>query len=151
MLGKPKQPRRTPSLLEMLIATILSQNTNDKNSHRAYTALRSRFPRWQDVASAPRSQIVETIRSGGMANQKGKQIQEALAFVKNRFGRYSLASIRTKTSNTILRELTEIRGVGVKTAACVLLFSLKRDVFPVDTHVHRICTRLRLSEGGNAC
>jgi len=145
MLGKPKQPRRTPGPLEMLIATILSQNTNDKNSHRAYRALRSRFPSWKAAATAQRNEIVATIRSGGMANQKAGQIQEALAMVKKRYGRYSLESIRKQTNSTILRELTEIKGVGVKTAACVLLFSLKRDVFPVDTHVHRICARLGLS------
>ena len=145
MLGKPKQPPRTPTPLEMLIATILSQNTNDKNSHRAYRSLRTRFPTWKGTATARRSNIVATIRSGGMANQKAQQIQDALAMVKRRYGRYSLESIRKRTTNTILRELTEINGVGVKTAACVLLFSLKRDVFPVDTHVHRICTRLALA------
>ncbi len=129
----------------MLIATILSQNTNDKNSHRAYTLLRSKYSRWQDVARAPREGILSAIRAGGMANQKSVRIKETLAAVKSRFGGYELSRLRRMSDEQVLDELTRIKGVGVKTAACVLLFSMGRDVFPVDTHVHRICGRLGLA------
>jgi len=126
----------------MLIATILSQNTNDKNSHRAYVQLRKRYPRWEDVAAAPVRGIVSAIRVGGMANQKAPRIRETLRAVKARFGEYGLSALREMDNDGVMGELTKINGVGVKTAACVLVFSMGRDVFPVDTHVHRICGRL---------
>jgi endonuclease-3 len=143
-LGTPRQQRSLPPPLDMLIATILSQNTNDKNSFRAYTALRKRFPTWQDVAAAPMAGIKAAIKSGGMANQKALRIKETLAAVKARYGTYSLSALRKKSNDEIIEELVSLNGVGFKTAACVLLFSLGRDVFPVDTHVHRICNRLGL-------
>ena len=144
-LGVPRQETRLPAPLDMLIATILSQNTNDKNSHRAYTALRSKFPGWGAVARAQRRTLVATIRAGGMANQKGERIQSVLADVKRVYGSYDLQALRSKTNEEVVEDLTRMKGVGSKTAACVLLFSLGRDVFPVDTHVHRICLRLGLA------
>ncbi|MEW6512240.1 MAG: endonuclease III [Bacteroidota bacterium] len=146
-LGTPRQPPRLPPPLDMLIATVLSQNTNDKNSHRAYTNLRSAFPTWERVANAPVGKIRQAIRIGGMANQKSVRIKSTLKAISRRFGSYSLAGLRSLTHESVLEELTSINGVGVKTAACVLLFSLGRDVFPVDTHVHRLCTRLGLARG----
>lgn len=143
-LGVPTQAAVLPSPLEMLIATILSQNTNDKNSHRAYTKLKERFPRWEDVAAAPRRSILAAIKEGGMANQKSARIKETLATIKLRYGRYSLSALNRKTNDEVLEELTSLKGVGFKTASCVLLFSMRRDVFPVDTHVHRLCNRLGL-------
>ncbi len=131
----------------MLIATILSQNTNDKNSHRAYTALRRRFPTWAKVARAQERTVRGLIRSGGMANQKAARIKETLGEVRRRHGSYSLHQLQSRPDQEIIEELTSLNGVGLKTAACVLLFSLRRDVFPVDTHVHRICNRLGLAPG----
>lgn len=128
----------------MLIATILSQNTNDKNSHRAYTLLRSRFPSWEDVAAAPVRSIISTIRVGGMASQKSQRIKDVLAIVRENHGKHSLDDLRSLSNDEVIDQLTRIKGVGVKTASCVLLFSLGRDVFPVDTHVHRLCNRLGL-------
>lgn len=128
----------------MLVATILSQNTNDKNSHRAFMKLRERFPRWEDAASAQTGSIRSAIKSGGMANQKSKRIKETLAAVKARYGVYDLSALGKKSDDKVIEELTSLKGVGFKTASCVLLFSLGRDVFPVDTHVHRICNRLGL-------
>ena len=146
-LGVPVQASTLPRPLDMLIATILSQNTNDKNSHRAYRQLRKKYHRWQDVAEAPIRSIISAIRVGGMANQKSPRIKETLHAVKDRFGRYDLSALLKMTSDEVLGELTKINGVGVKTASCVLLFSMGRDVFPVDTHVHRLCGRLGLAPG----
>lgn len=146
-LGEPRQQTRVPSPLDMLIATILSQNTNDKNSHRAFTELRRRFPRWDEVAHAPLRSIKSAIKTGGMAHQKAPRIKETLHAVKKRYGSYNLAQLKRKPSDDVITELTQLHGVGFKTASCVLLFSLGRDVFPVDTHVHRICNRLGLSNG----
>jgi endonuclease-3 len=146
-LGIPPRRGHLPEPLDMLVATILSQNTNDKNSHRAYTELRRRFPTWELVAGARPSALRSAIRTGGMSNQKGARIKETLAAVLRRYGKYDLSPLRKKSDDLILEELTGLRGVGAKTAACVLLFSLGRDVFPVDTHVHRLCTRLGLAPG----
>ncbi len=146
-LGTPVQAATLPRPLDMLIATILSQNTNDKNSHRAYTQLRKKYRRWQHVAEAPLRGILSAIRIGGMANQKSVRIKETLAELKGRFGKYDLSALKPMSSQEVIEELTSINGVGVKTASCVLLFSMRRDVFPVDTHVHRICGRLGLAPG----
>ena len=146
-LGIPDRRRYPPAPLDMLVATILSQNTNDKNSHRAYTELRRRYPSWELVAAAAPSAVRSAIRTGGMANQKGARIRETLAAVLRRYGKYDLSPLRKKSNDRIVEELTGLKGVGAKTAACVLLFSLGRDVFPVDTHVHRLCTRLGLAPG----
>jgi len=146
-LGVPKRQSPPAPPLDMLIATILSQNTSDGNSHRAYSELRRRFPSWELVDGAPRSALRAAIRTGGMANQKSARIKETLAAVRERYGTYDLSPIRRLSSDDIINRLTALKGIGVKTAACVLLFSLRRDVFPVDTHVHRLCTRLGLAPG----
>lgn len=144
-LGVPSMPAKRAKPLDMLIATILSQNTNDKNSHRAYTELRKNFPIWGDLANAPTRSIVSAIKTGGMANQKSKRIKTILKNIYNQFGDYSLESLQLKSNEEIMEILLSFDGVGVKTAACVLLFSLDREVFPVDTHIHRILGRLGIS------
>ena len=146
-IGCPRQARRLPPPLDMLIATILSQNTSDRNSHTAYTRLRERFPRWEAVAEAPLAAVRSAIWSGGMAKVKAPRIKKILRCVKYRYGAFTLDGLRRKSTEDVIAELTSLDGVGVKTAACVLVFSLGRDVFPVDTHVHRICNRLGLVSG----
>ena len=146
-LGVPRQKKGLPNPLDMLIATILSQNTNDKNSHRAYTSLRKKYRTWGEVARAPKRSVISAIESGGMANQKASRIQEVLYVLHQHYRRYTLFPLKRKNNDEVLSELTSLKGVGVKTAACVLLFSLRRDVFPVDTHVHRVCSRLGLAPG----
>jgi endonuclease-3 len=149
-LGVPVQSRDLPPPLDMLIATVLSQNTNDRNSHRAYVALRKRYPSWESVAKAPVRSLAATIRSGGMANQKAARIKEILRTLRSRYGGYDLSPLRDRSNLEIIGELTQMKGVGTKTAACVLVFSLGRDVFPVDTHVHRLCGRLGLTHSSRS-
>lgn len=146
-LGTPRPSSRKSTPLDMLIATILSQNTNDKNSHRAYTAMRAKYPTWEEVAAAPLGGLRSAIRIGGMANQKAPRIQHTLRAIRDRYGEYNLDALKRMSNAEVIAELTSLDGVGVKTAACVLLFSMGRDVFPVDTHVHRICGRLGLAPG----
>lgn len=146
-MGVPARQMPPAPPLDMLIATILSQNTSDGNSHRAYSELRRRFPTWEQLARARPAAIRAAIRTGGMANQKSARIRETLAAVLKMYGSYDLSPLRRLSSVEVMRRLTALNGVGVKTAACVLLFSFHRDVFPVDTHVHRLCTRLGLSPG----
>lgn len=144
-LGIPVPPARKAHALEMLIATLLSQNTNDWNSHRAHLKLKERYPKWEDVLRAPNREIAAMIRVGGMANQKSSRIKKILRKVKNKYGKLDLQLLREKSDGEVFEELLSLDGVGLKTAACVLVFSLGRDVFPVDTHIHRICSRLGLT------
>ena len=139
--GDPKlAPAR--SLLGQLVETILSQNTTDTNSSRAFRKLRRQFPRWDDVLAARTSAVAQAIWSAGLANTKAPRIQTILRRIRNERGRLSLAHLRRMTNTGVMAYLLALPGVGPKTAACVLLFGMGRDVFPVDTHIHRLCRRL---------
>ena len=144
-LGVPKPPAKKAKPLDMLIATLLSQNTNDKNSHRAYLNLRKTFPHWEAAARASTKTLAAVIRTAGMGNQKSTRIKEILKTIKERYGKFNLEALRNKSNEEVFEELLALNGVGMKTAACVLVFSFGRDVFPVDTHIHRICGRLGLA------
>ena len=144
-LGVPRPPKKKAKPLDMLIATVLSQNTNDKNSHRAYVNLRRVYPRWDDVLRASTTRLKTVIRTAGMVNQKSVRIKGMLKAIRRRFGRLSLEPLRKESNDSVFEVLLSFNGVGVKTAACVLVFSFGRDVFPVDTHIHRICGRLGLA------
>ena len=128
--------------LGQLIQTILSQNTSDINSERAYRSLRRRFPTWQAVMTAPTHRVADSIRSGGLANIKAPRIQQSLRLIRKQEGRLSLARLRRMSNSEGMAYLSNMHGIGAKTAACVLLFSLGRPVMPVDTHVHRVTRRL---------
>lgn len=143
-LGRPVQTKRLALPLDMLIATLLSQNTNDRNSHQAWLNLRANFPSWEEVVQAPTSRLAKVIEVGGLKNQKAHRIKKILKVLMKQRGSFSLGFLKKKTDQDILDYLTSLDGIGTKTAACVLVFSLGRDVFPVDTHVHRLCNRLGL-------
>ena len=142
--GIPRPDPDKVDPLDELILTILSQNTNDLNRDRAFRNLRERFPAWKDVAQAKTSSIEAAIRVGGLAEQKSRRIKAALGWVKRRFGDYSLEGLKGLPSHEVYNMLTSLEGVGPKTASIVLLFSLGRPFFPVDTHIHRVTTRLGL-------
>jgi len=125
-----------------LVSTILSQNTNDQNRDRAYETLRKNFPTWEEVRDAPGDLIAESIKIAGLANQKGPAIQNALRIITEERGKIELDFLRSKTSQEASLWLTNIKGVGPKTAAIVLLFSLDIPAFPVDTHVYRVTGRI---------
>jgi endonuclease III len=141
--GEPAWRNPLPAIDE-LVSTILSQNTNDVNRDRAYTALRARFPTWPAVESAPVEEVVAAIRSAGLANQKGPRIQAVLSGIMAERGALDLAFLRDWPVDKARAWLTQFNGVGPKTASIVLLFSLGRPAFPVDTHVHRVTGRLGL-------
>jgi endonuclease-3 len=127
-----------------LVSTILSQNTNDTNRDVAYERLRDRFPTWEEVRDAGVEDVIDAIRPAGLANQKGPRIQEALRLVTQEHGELSLDFLGEWPVDEAKEWLSSIKGVGPKTAAIVLLFSLGRPAFPVDTHVHRVTRRLGL-------
>ena len=124
--------------------TVLSQNTSDANSFRAYKSLRRRFPTWEELAAARPSEVAAAIRSGGLANVKAPRILAILREIRNREGSLDLSLLRRMPDAEAREYLTSLPGVGLKTAAVVLAFSLGRPVLPVDTHVHRVASRLGL-------
>ena len=130
--------------LDCLIRCILSQNTTSENCRRAYEGLRDRFPSWDAVAAARVATIARAIRVGGLANQKSRWIKDVLKWVRRTQGSLSLEALRHMSDEEAIGLLTSQCGIGLKTAAIVLCVACGRDVFPVDTHVHRTCKRLGL-------
>ena len=130
--------------LTSLIVTVLSQNTNDQNRDRAYRSLKGRFPTWEDVLAADSEAIEAAIRVGGLGRQKSQRIKQILQWVKNRYGKLSLDALQDMPTGEVYELLGALPGVGTKTVSVVLAFACGRDVFPVDTHIHRIARRLGL-------
>jgi endonuclease III len=128
--------------LEELVLTILSQNTSDANSGRAYAALRRRYSSWDRLAEADPRELADTIRAGGLANVKAPRLLAILREIRDRDGSLDLSWMKDARSAPIREYLTSLPGVGPKTAACVLAFSLGRPALPVDTHVLRVARRL---------
>lgn len=140
--GVPPRAGKLPDPLDTIIGTILSQNTNDNNSYKAYRNLKENFKNWDELALLKPVQIEKYIKVAGLGKQKSKAIYGVLQSLKKKQKKISLNHIKRNTDEQILEELTSYNGVGVKTASCVLLFSLDRNVCPVDTHVHRVLNRL---------
>ncbi len=138
--GEPETPVGT------LIVTILSQASTDARTARIYQQLTETYPRWDRLADADPAEVEEILRPGGLARQKRSYVQGALRQLHSDMGDYSLDRLRDWTDEACYEYLMGLPGVGLKTAACVLLFGFGRDVFPVDTHVARICRRLGLVE-----
>ncbi|MBP7830815.1 MAG: endonuclease III [Kiritimatiellae bacterium] len=138
----PLPPQRRLLPLDALIQTILSQNTSDINSWRAFRELKRIFRNWPAAAGAPVKDIEHAIRSGGLAHTKAPRIRQVLRLIREREGRLSLARLQQMPTPEARAWLTGLPGVGAKTAACVLLFALDRPVMPVDTHVERVTRRL---------
>ena len=141
--GKPRpRPRNDP--LAELVQTILSQNTSDVNTDRAFACLMSTFGSWEAVLAAPISRIADAIRTGGLARVKAPRIKKVLQTIWQQRGELSLDFLNALDTEEARRYLTELDGVGPKTAACVLLFACGKPAIPVDTHVHRVSRRLGL-------
>jgi endonuclease III len=137
-------PPRASDPLDELILTVQSQHTSDLNAERAFGLLRGRYPTWDDVVRAPTTELADTIRPGGLANTKAARIQAILREIHHREGRYDLSGIATRPDEEIRDYLLSLPGVGPKTVAVVMAFSFGRETIPVDTHVHRVATRLGL-------
>ncbi len=128
--------------LDVLILTILSQNTNDTNRDRAYAALSKKYSSHQQIVDAPLEELAEAIRIGGLHRQKAKRIQQVLRAIRQEQKSYSLDYLKRLSRDEALQELLKHNGVGKKTAGIVLTFSLNKPYFPVDTHITRISERL---------
>ncbi|MBI4567145.1 MAG: endonuclease III [Planctomycetes bacterium] len=127
-----------------LVETIISQNTTDRARDAAYAALVARFPTWEALAAAPERDVRAAIRGAGLAEAKARTIRRLLAMLLARYGAYRFDALKAMTDDEAIAFLTTVSGIGVKTAAIALAFALGRDVFPVDTHVNRLCGRLGL-------
>ena len=126
-----------------LVLTILSQNTADVNSFRAFTALRERYATWDDALAAPTDELEDVIRPGGLAFTKSRRLQHVLAEVHDATrGSWDLGFLGTLPLEEARDWLTALPGIGRKTASIILLFGFGRPAMPVDTHVHRVATRL---------
>ena len=130
--------------LDNLMLTVLSQNTNDVNRDKAYHTLRSRFPTWNDVMEADVKEIAEAIRIAGLANQKSQRMQEILRWIHRQYGALNLECICEMDPQEAIETFCQLKGIGIKTISVVLAFSCGVDIFPVDTHVHRLCNRIGL-------
>jgi endonuclease III len=138
--------------LAELVLTVLSQSTNDRNRDVAYLRLRERFPAWEAVRDAPRAEVEEAIRPGGIAKVKSARIQAILRTIsedrRDPAHELSLDWLAHAPLNEARDYLVGLPGVGRKTAACVLLFAYGLREVPVDTHVSRVGMRLRLLRPG---
>ena len=141
--GEPTWRDPLPPVDE-LVSTILSQNTNDVNRDRAFESLRAKFPAWEQVRDADTNEIIEAVRVAGLANQKGPRIQQVLRDITAERGSLDLGFLADMPLEEARDWLTKFKGVGPKTAAIVLCFSLNRPAFPVDTHVYRVTGRIGL-------
>ena len=141
--GYPEWRNPLPPLDE-LVSTILSQNTNDVNRDKAFDALVEKFPTWEQVRDADEEAVIDAIRIAGLANQKGPRIQNVLRQITEMRGELDISFLKDYTPEEATEWLVQFKGVGPKTAAIVLQFSLGLPAFPVDTHVHRITGRLGL-------
>lgn len=141
--GEPIWRNPLPPVDE-LVSTILSQNTNDINRDRAFEALRAKFPTWEQVRDAKESDVIDVIRPAGLANQKGPRMQQVLKDITKERGSLDLNFLKDLPLEEARSWLTKFNGVGPKTAAIVLCFSLNRPAFPVDTHVYRVTGRIGL-------
>lgn len=146
--ARPTAEARPP--LDELILTVLSQNTSDLNRDRAWASLRAAFPRWEDVLAARLPALQRAIAPGGLAATKAPRIKAILAQIEAREGSLSLARLKALSDADVRDYLMTLPGIGPKTAACVLAFSLGRPALPVDTHVARIGSRLGLIEDGGS-
>jgi len=139
---RPWKARGRP--LDSLVGTILSQHTSDRNCDAAMARLTDRFPSWSAAADAPLREIADAIRPAGLHRRKARTLRAVLRQIRDDRGRADLRFLRRWPTPKARRYLLALPGVGPKTAACVLLFCLKRPVLPVDTHVHRVTRRLGL-------
>ncbi|MGD8782485.1 MAG: endonuclease III [Ignavibacteria bacterium] len=140
--GIPPRNKKLPDPVDMLIATILSQNTNDKNSYQAYKNLKEKYKSWEEILAARRTSIESVIKVAGLGKQKSEAIKSFVKELNDKRGKLSLSHLKKMDESSAIEELTNYKGVGVKTASCVLLFAMDRNVCPVDTHVHRTVNRI---------
>jgi len=137
-------------ILDVLIATKLSQNTTDKSSFKAFTNLKEKYGSWEKISEVNESSIRDAIKVCGLADTKSREIKSMLNNLKKKFGSLDLKFMYEYSDEEVYGEFLSHKGFGVKTISCVLIFAMGRDAFPVDTHVHRILNRLGIVKTSSA-
>ena len=137
-----KRSKKKPGILDTLIATKLSQNTTDKTAAIAFGNLKRQFKYWNEAASASPALLKKLIKPCGLTNTKATDIRVMLNNIIKKHGNTDMKHLNKLSNDEIYSELTGYKGIGVKTASCVMAFALGREVFPVDTHIHRILNRI---------
>jgi len=136
----PHYNRRNP--LEELLFILCSIQTNEDRYRGTFAALRRAFPTFRALARAPEDAVAQVIADGGLSRQKARKIKQLLEQIITRFGKPTLAPLKRLADEECERFLTSLKGVGKKAARCVMMYSLDRQVFPVDVHCWRVCRRL---------
>jgi len=133
---------RKKTILNACFSLILSQNTSDKNSRRALKSLNETFSTAEEMETEGQEKVENAIKCGGLAKMKSTRIMKLLRAVREKYGELSLEHLREANTDQARQELSALPGLGPKSVACILLFTLERDEFPVDTHVWRVGKRL---------
>jgi len=128
--------------LDTLIETILSQNTNDRNSARAYLNLKRKFPTWEQVLKADARDVEKVIHSGGLPGIKARRIKHVLGEIKRRRGALSIDFLKRMPAEEAMQFLRSMKGIGPKTASALLIFRFNKPLMPLDTHNLRVAKRL---------
>ncbi len=139
--GRPERSMRFNPMDE-LVSCILSQHTNDSNSFPAFFRMKGAYPTWEAVVAAGAERIADVVRTAGLANQKARNIIACLGQIHRRTGAYSLDVLESMSTPDARNWLTDLPGVGPKTASIVLCFAMGRESIPVDTHIYRVSWRL---------
>lgn len=141
-LGNKRNP------LDEYLFILLSLRTHEKGTSAAYAGFKGRFPSWTDTDDATVEEIADAIKPGGLSWQKAGRIKRALELIRTEYGEVSLRMLKQLSEREVERQLVRLPGVGLKTAKCIMLFSLGFSVLPVDTHVTRLAKRLGWIECG---
>ncbi|WP_400193693.1 endonuclease III domain-containing protein [Hymenobacter sp. B81] len=138
----PRAPRRTP--MRELISTVLSHRTTHRDEEQAYARMLETFGDWAGVEAAPTQELAHAIRTTRWPDTQAPRIQEILRRIRAEAGDYTLDFLAEWPTDRALAWLTDMPGIGLKTASLVLLFNFRKPLLPVDTHVHRVAQRVGL-------
>lgn len=153
-LKKHYGPAPEPSEMsgvDYVIETILSQNTNDINRDKAFKKLKKKYgDDYKSIEKAPEEELIDTIRIAGLGPTKADRIQKTLKIIFDEAGEYSVEFLDDMNLDDAKEWLTDIPGIGPKTASVILGFHFKKPTIPVDTHVHRLANRYELVPKGSS-
>jgi len=130
--------------LSMLVDIILSHRTRDEQTAAAYDSLLKRFGSWEAMRDAPTEEVQEAIANVNWPEVKAPRLQALMRRITEERGELNLDFLRDIPVEEGAAWLDRLEGVGPKTTAAVLLFSSRKPILPVDTHVHRVSIRLGL-------
>jgi endonuclease III len=141
--GSPRHGNKKDPVDE-LIFIILSLMTTHHSFNRVYNNLKASVPNWDALLTIRLNVLRKLIKEGGLSDQKARRIIQIVKRIHKDFGKVTLSPLRKMADTEIESYLTALPGVGLKTAKCIMMYSLGRKVLPVDTHVWRVAVRLEL-------